>query len=117
MPTWAKAPDFADQPRTLARVREATATDREDYLRSGLCLIQCGRCGIRVLAKKNSPQHTSIQWTTDGTRQCAALATRAAGEVVESCPDLQASIDSAARDGRLAMPREPGDTNGNRRAG
>ncbi|MCI2418089.1 hypothetical protein MOQ72_11690 [Saccharopolyspora sp. K220] len=113
MPTWAKAPDFADQPRTLARVRAGTAADRDDYLRSGLCPIQCGRCATWVLAKKNSPQHTSIQWTAEGIRQCAELAARAPGEVVETCPALQASIDAAARDGRLAMPQ----INGDRRAG
>ncbi|MEV0703174.1 hypothetical protein AB0I53_35375 [Saccharopolyspora sp. NPDC050389] len=104
--TWAKAPDLADQPAALARVREGTAADRDDYLRSGLCPVECGRCGVRVLAKKNSPQHTSIQWTAEGARRCATFADRSAGEVAEACADVLASIDAAARDGHLTTSHD-----------
>ncbi|SDX78965.1 hypothetical protein SAMN05216215_101545 [Saccharopolyspora shandongensis] len=112
--TWAKAPDLADRPAALARVRESTAADRDDYLRSGLCPVACGRCGVRVLAKKNSPQHTSIQWTAEGARRCATFAGRPAGEVAESCADVLASIDAAARDGLIETP--PHDPDGDPRS-
>ncbi|MEU6263405.1 hypothetical protein [Saccharopolyspora shandongensis] len=112
--TWAKAPDLADRPAALARVREGTAADRDDYLRSGLCPVECGRCGVRVLAKKNSPQHTSIQWTAEGARRCATFADRPAGEVAESCADVLASIDAAARDGLIETPPHDPDGDPNR---
>lgn len=101
MSTWAKAPDLADRPDQRAAVRESTAADRDAYLRGGLRPVECERCAATVLAKKNSPQHTSVQWSTESTRQCAVFAALAPGEVAESCPDLQRSIAAAAQDGRL----------------
>ncbi|KAA5825924.1 hypothetical protein ABT337_25145 [Saccharopolyspora hirsuta] len=114
MSTWAKAPDLADRPQQRAAVREGTAADRDTYLRDGLRPVRCERCAACVLAKKNSPQHTSVQWSAESVRQCAEFAAREPGEVAESCPDLQRSIAAAAHDGRL--PTTDGNFNGNRRS-
>ncbi|MDA3648896.1 hypothetical protein LZ318_06400 [Saccharopolyspora indica] len=104
MSSWAKAPDLADRPHQRAAVREGTVADRDAYLRDGLRPVECERCAARVLAKKNSPQHTSVQWSAESARQCAVFAACTPGEVVESCPDLQRSIAAAAGDGRLPPP-------------
>lgn len=104
---WAKAP-VPGNPDALARLREATEADREEHLRDRLRPVDCLRCGTCVLVKKNSPKHTSIQWTTEPAASCAEFAERAArGEnsaLIETCPDLRTSIDRAAREGRLEHP-------------
>ncbi|MER7012877.1 hypothetical protein ABT324_15780 [Saccharopolyspora sp. NPDC000359] len=110
MSSWAKAPDLADRPQQRDTVRVGTAADRDAYLRDGLRPVQCERCAACVLAKKNSPQHTSVQWSAENVRQCTEFAAREPGEVAESCPDLQRSIAAAAQDGRL--PTTGGDSNG-----
>ncbi|MER5392094.1 hypothetical protein [Saccharopolyspora sp. NPDC002686] len=101
MSTWAKAPDLADRPHQRDAVREGTVADRDAYLRDGLRPVQCEQCATTVLAKKNSPQHTSVQWSAESTQQCAVFASRAPGEPAESCPDLRRSIAAAADEGRL----------------
>jgi hypothetical protein len=69
--------------------------------------VSCARCGAVVLAAKFSPQQTSVQWTPAAVRNCAEFAARvAAGEqtaLIDSCASLRASIDAAARDGRLPV--------------
>lgn len=94
---WAKAPEFADQPELLARLREQTAQDRREHLEDGLRPVDCRRCGTCVLAKKNSPAHTSIQWRTDPATDCPEFATQAqqgtGTALLDTCPDLQASIE------------------------
>jgi DNA-directed RNA polymerase subunit RPC12/RpoP len=90
--------------------RAETLTDRHEYLRGGLTGLACDRCGVRVLVKKNSPQHTSIQWTAESVQGCAEFAARvAAGErtaLIATCTGLHASIERAAAAGRLEIPRE-----------
>jgi DNA-directed RNA polymerase subunit RPC12/RpoP len=83
-------------------------SDVREYLVGGLTELRCERCGVRVLVKKNSPQHTSIQWTADAVRGCAEFAARVAdGErtaLIASCRSLRASIDRAAAEGRVRVP-------------
>ena len=98
--SWAKAPDFADRPDVRERVRADSAADREAQLRSGLRPVDCAHCGTRVLAKKNSPDHTSVQWTRDAVRTCPELGPHArdgSTAHVDGCPDLAATIDQAVR--------------------
>jgi len=98
--TWAKAPSFADRPQVLARLRERTAADRREQLEGGLRPVECARCGACVLAKKNSPDHTSVQWTRDAVRTCPELGPHArdgSTAHVDGCPDLAATIDQAVR--------------------
>ena len=79
--------------------------DQRLYLEGGLRELACEGCGARVRVKKNSPQHTSIQWTTRAVRECAEFSARVAlGEttaLVDGCATLRATIDRAAREGRL----------------
>jgi hypothetical protein len=88
--------------------RADTLTDQHQYLAGGLTELPCERCGVTVLVKKNSLQHTSIQWTTDAVRGCAEFAARVtAGEptaLIATCGSLRTSIDRAARQGRLEVP-------------
>jgi hypothetical protein len=84
----------------------ATLADRRAYLHAGLRELACDRCGIRVLVKKNSPQHTSIQWSAESVRGCAEFADR--GEptaLIATCASLRDSVDKAVRDGRLEVPQ------------
>jgi hypothetical protein len=82
--------------------------DRREYLEGGLQPLACQTCGIRVLVKKLSPQHTSIQWTTS-TEHCPEIAARTeAGEhpaLVNACGRLRSTIEHAIREGLLEVPR------------
>lgn len=102
---WAKAPEFADQPEVRHRLREQTAADRTEYLEHGLQPVECQRCGTCVRVKKNSPKHTSVQWSGDPSTSCArfadALARGRPSAHLDGCADLESSIDSAVRDGRI----------------
>jgi len=81
----------------------------DDYLRAGLREVTCDRCGTCVLAKKESPPHTSIQWSLDAVMRCEEFSARVtAGEqtaLLRGCAHLSTSIDRAARDGRLEVAR------------
>lgn len=106
--SWAKAPSFADQPEVRARIRETTTEDRRAYLEGGLHPLKCERCGTCVLAKKNSPKHTTVQWKPNAVGSCPEFArqTHPGGNSahLDTCPDLQASIDTAVHEGRIVIP-------------
>jgi protoheme ferro-lyase len=55
---------------------------------------------LTVLVKKNSQQHTSVQWQSD-TSACEWL-----GPLVAGCPLLRDSIDHAVRDGTIEVPSD-----------
>ena len=80
------------------------------FLTRGLRPISCRSCGTCVLVKKNSHQHTSIQWTTDAARSCPEFAGRAAEgmntALLGTCERLGESINYAVRDGLLGVPDE-----------
>lgn len=103
--TWAKAPDFADQPGMAARIRAETVADKQLYNSGGMQPVDCTACGTRVLVKKNSLKHTSVQWQTDPAASCPVLRAGAdAGRPTarqESCPRLRASISYAVSEGLL----------------
>lgn len=78
------------------------------YVEIGLAPVTCTRCGTEVLVKKNSAKHTSVQWTRDAVQACPEIAAQVArgatsGQVL-GCSALKASIEDAARDGRLTVP-------------
>jgi hypothetical protein len=81
--------------------------DHTDERHARLREVTCGRCLAQVAVAKFSPQHTSVQWTTDAAATCAEFAGRAAaGEptaLVRTCASLWRSIDDAVRDGRLEV--------------
>lgn len=95
-------------PPSTSSSAAATAEERE-YLEAGLRPVECSNCGNRVLVKKNSIRHTSIQWTSDAVDSCPEFAARvAAGELsalIDTCEKLRDSIDEAVRDGLLEVPR------------
>jgi hypothetical protein len=68
------------------------------YLSEGLRPHVCDGCGITVLVKKNSPQHTSVQWQSP-TPACL-------GPLVAGCPALRDSIDRAVRNGSIEVPSD-----------
>jgi hypothetical protein len=81
-----------------------------EFLNGGLRPVSCRSCGTCVLVKKNSHQHTSIQWTTDAARSCPEFADRAAEgmntALLDTCEKLGESINCAVRDGLLEVPGE-----------
>jgi hypothetical protein len=103
--TWAKAPDFADDPDRAARVNEATRRDRERYLTAGLADVDCRFCHASVKVKKLGAPYTAVQWNTDASGRCAYFAeVRAEGGSsarVPSCPRLGDSIKHAVAEGCL----------------
>lgn len=111
---WSKAPTFGDE-RAKA-LQEATARDRERYLRSGLVSIDCRFCHVAVDVKKLGPAHTSVQWNTEATRRCAYFAeireTGGDPARVPSCPRLADSIKHAVAEGcleEMSSAPAPGD--------
>ena len=74
--------------------------ERTEYLEGGLTEVTCARCGVTVRAKKNSPQHTSVQWSRRAVDGCTEFACRTVlGEptaLIPGCGSLRESIDRAA---------------------
>ncbi|MEC3976451.1 hypothetical protein [Amycolatopsis sp. H20-H5] len=78
-----------------------------EFLTAGLRPVDCRTCGTRVLVKKNSLQHTSVQWTSDASRSCPVFAERVAAgartALLDSCARLSESIAAAVEDGLLEV--------------
>lgn len=103
--SWAKAPDFSDDPQRAAAVAEASRADRERYLNDGLSQVDCRFCHATVAVKKLGPGYTAVQWNTEASQRCAFFAElRAQGEHssrAASCPKLTDSIKHAVSEGVL----------------
>ena len=84
-----------------------TLEDRALYTQGRLAEVACQDCRARVMVRKNSAHHTSIQWTEEAVADCAyfdELARQDDGRPIHSgCPRLVASIDAAVRDGALTI--------------
>ena len=84
-----------------------TLEDRALYTRSRLAEVACRECQARVMVRKNSEHHTSIQWTQDAVEDCAfftELSRDDDGRPIHSgCPRLVASIEEAVREGRVPL--------------
>jgi hypothetical protein len=114
--SWAKAPNFADDPQRAAAVRAATQADTTRYLTSGLQPVDCRFCHATVNVKRLGPGHTAVQWNTEASQRCAYFAelreigTHSARS--RSCPKLAHSIDHAVAEGCLeavSTATPPGD--------
>ena len=97
--------------------RESTREDHFEYLEAGLTPLTCGQCGAVVRVRKNSPEHTSIQWTPTAVRMCPVLAPqleqRGTTAFAEGCDRLRGEIAAAVQDGRIETgTSEIFDTNG-----
>ncbi|MFE3546802.1 hypothetical protein ACFXK0_27895 [Nocardia sp. NPDC059177] len=105
--TWAKAPDFADQPVRQAAVRAQTTVDKQHYLDDGMTPLRCQACQAEVLVRKSSARQTSVQWTERPDAHCpvfAQLRERGAGPGGhESCPSLRKTIAWAVEEGVLEV--------------
>jgi hypothetical protein len=86
--------------------RPATVADQQAYLYAGLRELACDRCGALVRVKKNSPEHTSIQWSAESVRGCAEFADRdGPTALIPTCTGLRDSVARAVREGRLEVRR------------
>jgi len=91
---------------------EETLEDQRRYTSGHLTEVACLDCLAKVLVKKNSDHHTSIQWTQEAVSGCPEfnrMTARADGRPLQQgCPRLAASIDAAARDGVIPIGAEDG---------
>lgn len=103
--TWAKSPDFVNDPVRKAAVHEATRRDRERYLNAGLADVDCRFCHASVRVKKLGEPYTAVQWNAAASGRCAYFAEIRAGggssARVPSCPRLGDSIKHAVAEGCL----------------
>jgi len=87
--------------------RPETLEDRALYTRSRLVEVACLDCRARVMVRKNSEHHTSIQWTEEAVADCTTFAAMSGQEggrpVHTACPRLVASIEAAVRDGAVPI--------------
>ncbi|WP_040788230.1 hypothetical protein [Nocardia paucivorans] len=108
MPTWAKAPDFADRPERQAEVRAQTVVDRQRYLEDGMTALRCQGCHAEVLVRKSSARQTSVQWTDSPAAHCpvfAELESKGYGPGrPDTCERLQKTIQWAVDEGVLEVP-------------
>jgi len=81
--------------------------DQALYTQSRLVELPCLDCRARVMVRKNSQHHTSIQWTQKAVADCATfgkLSRQEGGRPIHSgCPRLSASIEEAVRDGTVSV--------------
>ena len=103
--TWAKAPDFANDPQRARAVHEATRRDRERYLNAGLAEVDCRFCHASVRVKKLGAPHTAVQWNTESQERCAYFTeireSGGSSARARSCPKLSHSISHAVAEGCL----------------
>ena len=89
-------------------MRETTRAEIHDFLTRGLAGVDCRGCANRVLVRKSSRAHTSVQWISDPATSCPEFAARvAAGELsarIDTCAELRASIEHAVADGSIEIP-------------
>jgi signal-transduction protein with cAMP-binding, CBS, and nucleotidyltransferase domain len=78
----------------------ACAAERLEYLEHGMRELGCLHCAGRVLVKKNSWAHTSIEWTAEAVHRCQAFTAHT------GCPHLHRSIEHALTAGHLQVPRD-----------
>jgi hypothetical protein len=90
----------------------ATLEDQRLYTQARLTEVACLDCLARVGVKKNSEHHTSIQWNDEALHACpefTRMSRRPEGRPIhEGCPRLAASIEAAAREGRIPIGAEDG---------
>ncbi|MEV5647346.1 hypothetical protein AB0L57_03755 [Nocardia sp. NPDC052254] len=71
--------------------------------------LQCAECRAEVLVRKNSWEHTSVQWNAEARAACRELSNARSGNPdrpglpLPRCGKLTETIETAARDGRLEI--------------
>ena len=89
-----------------------TLEDQRLYTQARLTEVACLDCLAKVRVKKNSEQHTSIQWDAESLAHCAEF-NRAASQpegraVRDGCSRLRSSIEAAVKDGSIDVGAEDG---------
>jgi len=106
--SWAKAPDFADQPARRAAVQAQTALDKQHYLDDGMTPLRCQGCHALVLVRKYSTHQTSVQWTEPPQTHCPVFARLAENDArpgrPDGCAKLEKTIKWAIDEGVLEVP-------------
>ncbi|MBF4162059.1 hypothetical protein [Nocardioides acrostichi] len=92
---------------------DETLEDQRLYTEARLTQVSCLDCLARVGVKKNSDHHTSVQWSREAMEHCPDLSRRRASSkdgrlAHHACPRMTASIEEAAREGRLPIGAEDG---------
>ena len=83
-----------------------TLEDQRLYTSARLVEVACLDCLAKVRVKKNSEQHTAIQWSAEALAHCAEFTkarSHGDGRVQRACSRLLASIDRAVRDGQVEI--------------
>jgi hypothetical protein len=97
---------------SFAPTSPGTAEDQRLYTEARLVEVACLDCLAKVRVKKNSEQHTAIQWDAESLGHCAEFAKAASqpeGRAIRTaCSRLRSSIDQAVRDGALSVGAEDG---------
>ena len=90
----------------------ATREDQRLYTEARLVEVACLDCLATVRVKKNSEQHTAIQWNAEALGHCAEFAKAASqpeGRPIRiACSRLRSSIDQAVKDGTIQIGAEDG---------
>ncbi|GAA5048564.1 hypothetical protein [Nocardia callitridis] len=106
--SWAKAPDFADQPERRAQVRAQTVVDKTRYLDQGLTPLRCQACQAQVHVRKSSAHQTSVQWADKPADHCPFFAELSANGKgpgrPDTCPKLERTIKWAVDEGVVEVP-------------
>ncbi|GAA5112026.1 hypothetical protein [Haloechinothrix salitolerans] len=91
-------------------VRADTLADRAEFLTARLTPVSCRSCATEVLVRKNSEQHTSIQWTSEPASSCPRYAEEVARggntALLDTCIELSESIATAAAEGEIPVGPE-----------
>ncbi|MDP3968116.1 MAG: hypothetical protein Q8Q02_07520 [Nocardioides sp.] len=95
---------------SFAPTSDETAADQRLYTQARMVEVGCLDCLASVRVKKNSEQHTSIQWTEQALRDCQEFNRDGAAErpLHQPCSRLRASIDRAVADGMIEIGAEDG---------
>lgn len=71
--------------------------------------LRCSECMAQVLVRKNSWEHTEVQWSTESRRQCRELNGCGTGDdhrpgaPLPTCSALDATIRNAAAQGLIEV--------------
>ena len=97
---------------SFAPTSAQTAEDQRLYTEARLVEVACLDCLARVKVKKNSEQHTAIQWNAESLAHCTEFAKAASqpeGRPIRiSCSRLRSSIEAAVKDGTIEIGAEDG---------
>lgn len=97
---------------SFAPTSPQTLEDQRLYTEARLVEVACLDCLAVVRVKKNSEQHTAIQWDAEALAHCAEFAKAASqpeGRPIRTaCSRLRSSIEQAVKDGAVEIGAEDG---------